>query len=499
MNVPLRKREPELESAASPSDAPRGTGARPDARSSRPRAIRYDDGGSLPVSLALLLQLDAPMIILSLFACMTVFGEALTIDYSVLAAVAVILASRCITPPDIRKTLASGTLPPFLSIRPLVEWGTVVGILLLALFAFKVSSSFSRKVLLAWFAVTPVVLTLVYRLQTRAALWFNKEGKLASRYLIVGANSVGFELTNRMQTNAFLGFFDFRSSERIAAEAPDVSLVGHCGTVADFVRRNGVSAVYVALPLANAPRIKALLNDLRDTTASVYFVPDVFAFDLIQARIVDVNGMPALAICDTPLHGTDGASKRAMDLVLATIGLVLLAPVFAGIAIATKLSSPGPVFFKQRRYGLEGEEILVYKFRTMTVCEDGDEVRQASRTDDRITKLGRFLRRSSLDELPQLINVIEGKMSLVGPRPHAVAHNELYRKLISGYMIRHKVRPGITGWAQVHGLRGETDTVEKMEARVHYDLDYLSNWSLMLDLRILVRTLRIVLSGDNAY
>ena len=199
------------------------------------------------------------------------------------------------------------------------------------------------------------------------------------------------------------------------------------------------------------------------------------------------------------MHGADGASKRATDLVLATLGLIMLAPVFAAIAIAIKVTSPGPVFFKQRRYGLEGEEILVYKFRSMTVCEDGADVRQASRTDSRITKIGRFLRRSSLDELPQLINVIEGKMSLVGPRPHAVAHNELYRKLISGYMIRHKVRPGITGWAQVHGLRGETDTVEKMEQRVHYDLDYLSNWSLMLDLRILVRTLRIVASGDNAY
>ena len=498
MSVPLRKPEPE-QSASPAVEATRNAAPRADGTPGRSRAIRYDGGDSLPVTLALLLQLDAPIIILTLFACLTVFGEPLTIDYSVLAAVAVILASRFITPPDIRRTLASGTLPPFLTIRLLVEWGTVVGILLLGAFAFKVSDSFSRKVLLAWFAISPVALTLMHRLQTWAALWFNKEGKLASRYLIVGANSVGFELTHRMQTNAFLGFFDFRSAERIATEAPDVSLVGHCGTVAEFVRRNSVSAVYVALPLANAPRIKALLHDLRDTTASVYFVPDVFAFDLIQARIVDVNGMPALAICDTPLHGADGASKRATDLVLATLGLIMLAPVFAAIAIAIKVTSPGPVFVKQRRYGLEGEEILVYKFRSMTVCEDGADVRQASRTDSRITKIGRFLRRSSLDELPQLINVIEGKMSLVGPRPHAVAHNELYRKLISGYMIRHKVRPGITGWAQVHGLRGETDTVEKMEQRVHYDLDYLSNWSLMLDLRILVRTLRIVASGDNAY
>ena len=476
-----------------------GTGRSGSSARGQGRVVRYDSAQAMPMSLSLLLQLDVPAVVLTLLGCLVLVGEDLTINYSVLAAVGAMLASRIVTPPDLRGTLVSGKVPPFLTMRLLVEWGTVVAILLAAAFAFKISAIFSRRVLFAWFALTPLVLTVVHRLQAHAALLLNREGKLASKYLIVGANSVGFELTNRMRTNAFLGFFDFRSAERIAAEAPEVSLVGHCGSVADFVRENGVSAVYVALPLANAPRIKQLLNDLRDTTASVYFVPDVFAFDLIQARIVDVNGMPALAICDTPLHGADGASKRLTDVVLAGLGLLVLAPVFGVIALSIKLTSPGPVFFKQRRYGLEGEEILVYKFRSMKVLEDGPNVRQASKDDDRITPIGRFLRRSSLDELPQLINVLEGKMSLVGPRPHAVAHNELYRKLISGYMIRHKVRPGITGWAQVHGLRGETETIDKMEQRVHYDLDYLSHWSWWLDMRILVRTVRLVLSGENAH
>jgi putative colanic acid biosynthesis UDP-glucose lipid carrier transferase len=194
-----------------------------------------------------------------------------------------------------------------------------------------------------------------------------------------------------------------------------------------------------------------------------------------------------------------GLRKRAIDIALAVIALLLLGPLMLATAVAVKLSSPGPVFFRQRRYGLNGEEINVYKFRSMSVCEDGAVVTQATAGDRRITRLGRFLRRSSLDELPQIVNVLAGKMSFVGPRPHAIAHNEQYRKLISGYMIRHKVRPGITGWAQVNGLRGETDTVEKMRARIAYDIDYMNNWSLWLDLRILARTAMLVFRDDRAY
>jgi putative colanic acid biosynthesis UDP-glucose lipid carrier transferase len=209
--------------------------------------------------------------------------------------------------------------------------------------------------------------------------------------------------------------------------------------------------------------------------------------------------MPVFSICDSPLYGMNGFWKRGFDIMLAAFVLLLFWPALLGVALAIKLSSPGPVLFKQRRYGLNGEEILVYKFRSMTVCEDGPVVAQASRQDNRVTRLGAFLRRRSLDELPQILNVIEGKMSFVGPRPHAVAHNEEYRKLIKGYMIRHKVRPGITGWAQINGLRGETSTVEKMQRRVQYDLDYLKNWSLALDLKIIAKTALTVFQDRNAY
>ena len=228
-------------------------------------------------------------------------------------------------------------------------------------------------------------------------------------------------------------------------------------------------------------------------------MPDIFAFDLVQARCVQINGIPMLSICDTPFHGMNAVKKRAIDIVLSTVALLVSWPVMLMAAVAVKLSSPGPAPFKQRRYGLHGEEIVVYKFRSMNVCENGSVVVQAKKRDQRITAVGRFLRRTSLDELPQLFNVLEGRMSFVGPRPHAVAHNEEYRKLISGYMIRHKVRPGMTGWAQVHGLRGETTTVEQMRLRVQYDLDYLRHWSPWLDLKILAKTAVIVVRGRNAY
>jgi putative colanic acid biosynthesis UDP-glucose lipid carrier transferase len=209
--------------------------------------------------------------------------------------------------------------------------------------------------------------------------------------------------------------------------------------------------------------------------------------------------MPVLAVCETPFYGSNGLIKRASDIVLATVALVATLPVMAAIAAGIKLTSPGPVLFRQRRYGLDGREIVVYKFRTMTVLEDGDAVRQATRGDARVTALGAILRRYSLDELPQFVNVLQGRMSVVGPRPHAVAHNEMYRRLIGGYMIRHKVKPGITGWAQVNGLRGETDTLDKMRARIEHDLSYLRNWSLQLDLQIVLKTILVVLRSQNTY
>jgi putative colanic acid biosynthesis UDP-glucose lipid carrier transferase len=370
-------------------------------------------------------------------------------------------------------------------------------------FAFDVTGQFSRVVIQTWILVTPLALLAVHALRHRTQSLI-ESGATNSRYVVIGANRMGFELSRRLPAKGFLGFFDFRSADRLSQAMGSRfkegrHLVGHCRDVARFVRSNNVTDVYIAIPISNVPRIAEVIQQLRDTTASIYFIPDVFAFDLIQGRLVDIDGVPALSVCDTPFYGMDAVLKRAFDVVATSLLLVGAAIPMALIALGVKMTSPGPVLFRQRRYGLNGEEINVYKFRSMTVCEDGAVVTQATRNDARITPFGGFLRKTSLDELPQLFNVLQGRMSLVGPRPHAIAHNEQYRKLISGYMIRHKVKPGITGWAQVNGLRGETDTIEKMSARVNFDIDYLKHWSLTLDCKILLRTLLIVLKRDNAY
>jgi putative colanic acid biosynthesis UDP-glucose lipid carrier transferase len=238
---------------------------------------------------------------------------------------------------------------------------------------------------------------------------------------------------------------------------------------------------------------------LRDSTASIYFVPDIFVTDLIQGRMDTVGGLPVVAVCESPFTGLNGVIKRGSDIMLSLLLVALFTPLLLAIATAVKLTSPGPAIFRQRRYGLDGKEIVVYKFRSMKVAEDGGTIIQARRNDPRLTRVGAFLRRTSLDELPQFINVLQGRMSIVGPRPHAVAHNEMYRKLIKGYMLRHKVRPGITGWAQVNGYRGETETLDKMKGRIDFDLDYLRNWSLRLDLYIIARTVWVVAKGDRAH
>jgi putative colanic acid biosynthesis UDP-glucose lipid carrier transferase len=275
--------------------------------------------------------------------------------------------------------------------------------------------------------------------------------------------------------------------------------LGSLNQLAEYAKRDHVDLIYIALPMASQPRILRLLDELRDTTASIYFTPDIFLFDLIQARMDCIGDIPVVAVCETPFYGIDGLIKRVSDLVLASLILVLISPLMLAIAIGVKLSSTGPVVFTQRRYGLDGREIIVYKFRTMTVLEDGDVIRQATPNDPRVTSFGAFLRRYSLDELPQFINVLQGRMSVVGPRPYAVAHNEMYRKLINGFMIRHKVNPGVTGWAQIHGLRGEPDSIDQTKTCIEYDLAYLRNWSLRFDLQIVLKTIFFVLKRANTY
>jgi putative colanic acid biosynthesis UDP-glucose lipid carrier transferase len=382
-------------------------------------------------------------------------------------------------------------------------WIAIVALLLFLGWATRTLSAFDHRVILAWAIATPAALFAAHRLMP--VLWprlLAAEG-LQKTAVIAGANELGRRLAARLRENPmlgqrFVGYFDDRDAGRLPSVQPRENL-GTLSALADYARTHPVDVIYIALPMASQPRILKLLEELRDTTASIYFVPDIFVSDLIQARVDSIGGLPVVAVCESPFYGFNGVVKRASDFVLSLLILLLISPLMLAIAAGVKLSSPGPILFKQRRYGLDGKRIVVYKFRSMTVAEDGDVVRQATKNDSRVTRFGAFLRRTSLDELPQFINVLQGRMSIVGPRPHAVAHNEMYRKLIRGYMIRHKVKPGITGWAQVNGWRGETETVDKMKRRIEFDLAYLRNWSLLLDLQIILKTVVVVLQKDNAY
>jgi putative colanic acid biosynthesis UDP-glucose lipid carrier transferase len=396
------------------------------------------------------------------------------------------LAGEAATPGELALDIATG-------------WMAIVAVLILLGWASRTLGVFDQRVLLAWTLATPAALFLAHEALPRLLPRLLAAQGLRKRAVIAGANDLGRGLAARLQGNPlhgvrFAGYFDDRAPSRI-----NEPVLGSISVLPDYVRAHAIDIIYIALPMASQPRILKLLEELRDTTASIYFVPDIFVSDLIQARVDTIGDLPVVAVCETPFYGFNGLVKRLADYVLASFILVMIAPLLIAIAIGVKLSSPGPILFKQRRYGVDGRKIVVYKFRTMTVAEDGDIVRQATKDDARITPFGGFLRRTSLDELPQFINVLQGRMSVVGPRPHAVAHNELYRKLIRGYMIRHKVRPGITGYAQVNGFRGETETVEKMKARIEYDLAYLRNWSLVLDLQIILKTIVVVLKKQNAY
>lgn len=460
-------------------------------------------GSIEPSGIFLIRRLINPLIVvLSLLCCSMLYGGLYSLPYIRLAAWAFIFSMWVAEPPDLSRrdlgTPSSSALPSILK-----KWAMVVGLLLLLGFMTKASEDYSRKLIATWFALTPMLLLVGDALAWRIACHMASTGATRRTHIVVGANAAGQELVKRLTQNAclgtFIGYFDDRQPERLD-KAAQKRLLGTLNDLPDYVRRNGISAIHISLPAISQQRIRELLDQLRDTTASIYFVPDIYGCDLIQGRVVALNGLTLLAIRETPFCGIDGVVKRMSDVVLALAILAAIWPLLLFIAVAIKLTSPGPVVFKQRRYGLDGEEFWVYKFRTMRDCEDGSRpLAQAGRDDARVTPLGATLRRLSLDELPQVFNVLGGAMSVVGPRPHAVTHNEQYRKLVPGYMLRHKVRPGITGWAQVNGFRGETDTLEKMQQRIDCDLDYLRHWSLWLDLTIIFRTAMKVFNDKHAY
>ncbi len=395
----------------------------------------------------------------------------------------------------------------------MMGWLMIIAILVFLGYATKFHNQFSKQVLLTWFAVTPLMLIASHLTVRSIVTALYNKGKLRSA-IVIGANENSLSFIRHIADLPFLlisyqGFFDERSSSRIAghfgshAEEPiDLaaavtrpddfgSRLGGLDDVVSYIQKHNIEMVFISLPMSSQPRIQKLMDELPDTTSSIYFLPDIYIFDLMQARFEYIGDVPVVAMNESPFIGVDGVVKSVSDFVLAVLIIILLSPVMACIALAVKLTSPGPVIFKQRRYGLNGEEITVYKFRSMTVTEDGANVQQAKQNDQRLTKIGGFLRRTSLDELPQFWNVLKGDMSLIGPR--AYMPREKYKMSGLDDMIL-KIHPGISGLWQV------TDRNESsFEERVHTDIYYIRNWSMFLDIYILARTIGVVLFGKGGY
>ncbi len=384
-----------------------------------------------------------------------------------------------------------------------LAWAVASVLVITFLFFTKQSVGFSRLSVGLWFSITFFTLIAWRYGFSQFLASIRKKGRNTRRVAIIGITKSGKRLAQQILDNPETGYrlnaiFDDRIPERIDATY-------HAwlqGTILEGVERaknNEFDVIYIALPITAEERIKGILQQLGDTTANVQIVPDLFIYTLMNASMSHVGNVQTISVYDNPMRGGNAALKRIEDIILSSCILAIISIPLIAIAIAVKATSKGPIIFKQDRYGLDGKKIRVWKFRSMTVTENANVVTQAKKGDARITPLGAFLRRTSLDELPQFINVLQGRMSVVGPRPHAIAHNEEYRKQVDYYMLRHKVRPGITGWAQVNGWRGETDTIDKMEMRIKYDLEYIRNWTLWLDAKIVLFTIFRSFNDRNAY
>ena len=452
--------------------------------------------------LLLLRWIDATVVFLVLSLLCGLFGVEFARDYKVAGTIAALLLVICMEFVDVYRPWRGARL--YAEARAIFLAWSIVAIVLLALsWSLKTTFLYSRLTIGWWLIAAPMAIIAVHLIIRFFLRLLRRRGRNSRTAVVVGAGDLAIKISERIADSTWTGirlygFFDddARKKGKIICGA---EVWGPLKDVASYVQQHSIDYVYIALPMRSEKQMLEVFDSLQDTTASVFMVPDVFVFEMLHARLQDIAGIPVISLCETPLTGPFGLLKKLEDMVLATIILIIIAPLMAIIAVGVKITSPGPIIFKQRRYGLNGEQIKVYKFRTMSICEDGDCICQAKKGDSRVTPFGAFLRRTSFDELPQFINVLQGRMSVVGPRPHALSHNEEYRKLIKGYMLRHKVKPGITGLAQVNGWRGETDTLNKMEKRVEFDMNYIRDWSILLDLKIVYKTIFVVFIGRNAY
>jgi putative colanic acid biosynthesis UDP-glucose lipid carrier transferase len=436
-----------------------------------------------------------------LYAITQAYGEQFDAAYQTLAVLAAAFTFLMLGRFDLLASWRMGR-PGSVGTHLLYSWMAVIGLILFLGYVTQTTAYFSRIILTGWFVMTPALLALVNIVARAFTTRFVPDVLAQRRAVIVFANDSAQLLARSLHESELYhleGFFDDRSSERLGSSGRIGRHLGRLGDLVAYVREHAIDVVFIMLPEQGIGRATDLVDELGDTTASVYCVPNYALYDLIGAEFSEVEGVPVLRVTETPLFGIDGLYKYVFDMVFAASALVVLAPLMLLICLAVRFESPGPVIYRQVRYGLNGRSFEVYKFRSMRVNDPSGRIVQVSRHDPRVTTVGRFLRRTSLDELPQLVNVLKGDMSLVGPRPHAVQHNEFYRKSVKRYMLRHKVKPGITGWAQINGLRGNTDQLAHMEERVRYDLDYIRRWSPLFDLEIIVKTLLIIARDRNAY
>jgi putative colanic acid biosynthesis UDP-glucose lipid carrier transferase len=382
-------------------------------------------------------------------------------------------------------------------------WGVVVIFLAWLAFLTKTSEVYSRQVVVYWAISSFALQALVYVATYKIYGVYRAKHRESIPTLIVGTSSVAKHLATSLYNNIWLrdrvvGVINYGNEDK-HWDLNEVPLLGTDKALLDVVKEKNIRRIYVALSFSHIHLIKDIQDKLFDQNVDLIWAPDIFELSLLNHSVKEVAGVPLIALNETPLmDGGPAFVKSAMDKFTAALALIMLSPLLLTISLIVKLTSPGPVIFKQVRDGWDGKKFHVYKFRSMYVHQEGEIVEQAKKHDSRVTPIGRFIRRTSIDELPQLLNVLEGTMSLVGPRPHAVSHNQYYSKKVKAYLARHRIKPGMTGLAQINGLRGETDTVEAMRKRVAYDLEYISNWSPLLDIKIILLTPFRLMRG-NAY
>lgn len=422
-------------------------------------------------------------------------------SYSLVTGIAVLMAALLFPRFNLYRAWRGASI--FNEIRTItLAWALVLFLLFAFAYTTKMGIYFSRGWIGIW-ALLGWGILVGGRVLLRLALrWLRRHGFNQRRIVVVGGEGLGEELVRRLQFSPWIGLqvaAFFNASPETHAE-PGVPILGGLADVAGYVKEESIDQVWIALPLKDEDKVKSLLHALRHSMVDIRFIPDIFGFRLLNHSVTEVAGFPVMNLSVTPMVGVNRLVKALEDRVLAALILLLISPLMILIALGVKFTSPGPLLFRQKRLGWDGQPFMVYKFRSMVVHQEGSgQLTQASKGDARITPFGAFLRRTSLDELPQFFNALQGTMSIVGPRPHAIEHNEQYKDMIDDYMLRHKVKPGITGWAQINGWRGETDTLEKMQKRVEYDLYYIENWSLWFDLRIILLTVFKGFTSKNAY